>query len=237
MTANKVTRRIIAIGQGINPAIIRHFVKLTGVERPRICLLPTATADDPKVIHIWHGFGQKFDFDAFVQPMFISSFDQKKTFEEVLLGMDAIYVSGGNTINMLAVWKAQGVDMILRKAYEKGVLLGGGSAGGICWFENGLTDSRPVELTAMRALGWLKGSFTPHFLSEPGRRNYCHKYILSGEMSSGYAIDEPVGILFENEVYVNAVGSKPDAEGFWVERRGDEVVESPIEIQYLGDVV
>lgn len=234
MSSENPTRRIFAIGAGIVPALIRHFVKLTGKERPRICLLPTATADDPKLIRVWHGFGEKFDFEAFDQPMFISSFDQKQTFEEVLLSMDAIYVSGGNTVNMLAVWKVQGVDVILREAYERGILLGGGSAGGICWFENGLTDSRPIELTAMPAMGWLKGSFTPHLLSEPGRRVYCHKYVMSGELSAGYAIDEPVGILFENEVLVKSVGCTPDAQGFWVEHKGNEVVESPLDIEYLG---
>jgi dipeptidase E len=234
MTTGKITRRIFAIGAGVRPGLIRHFVKLAGKERPKICLLPTASGDDPKLIRIWHGFGEKFGFEAYDQPMFISSFDQKKTFEEVLLSMDAIYVSGGNTINMLAVWQAQGVDVILREAYERGILLGGGSAGGICWFDNGLTDSRPIELTAMPAMGWLKGGFSPHFLSEPGRREYCHKYMRTGELSSGYALDEPVGILFENEVFVKAVGSTPQAEGFWVEQKGDEIVETPLAIEYLG---
>ncbi len=234
MTTDHITRRIFAIGAGIVPGLIRHFVKLTGKERPSICLLSTASGDDARIIRVWHEFGEKFGFEAYDQPMFISSFEQTQTFEEALLSMDAIYVSGGNTVNMLAVWKAQGVDVILRKAYEQGILMGGGSAGGICWFDNGLTDSRPIELTAMTAMGWLKGSFSPHYLSEPGRRKYCHKYVMAGEMSSGYAVDEPVGLLFENEELVKAIGSKPDAEGFWVERKGDEVVETPLDIAYLG---
>jgi dipeptidase E len=219
----------------MNPIAIRYFVKLVGKERPRICLLPTASGDSPKWIRVWHELGKKFGFEAFDQPLFISTFDQKDTFEEVLLSMDAIYVAGGNTVNMLAIWWAQGIDAILLEAYEKGTLLGGGSAGGICWFENGLTDSRPVELTAMRALGWLKGSFAPHYLSEPGRREYYHKYIQSGKLSSGYGIDEPVGLLFENEKLVKAVGSTVGAEGFWVEKKGNKTVETALEIEYLGD--
>jgi peptidase E len=135
---------------------------------------------------------------------------------------------------MLAIWRAQGIDTILREAYENGILLGGGSAGGICWFENGLTDSRPVELTAMDALGWLKGSFAPHYLSEPGRREYYHKYIQSGELSAGYGVDEPVGLLFENEELVRSVGSSEHSEGFWVERKGDKIEETALEIEYLG---
>ncbi len=234
MSTENVKRRILAIGRGMNPIVIRYFAKLTGKQRPRICLLPTASGDDPKWIRVWHDLGDKFGFEAFDQPLFISTFDHKKTFEEVLLSMDAIYVAGGNTVNMLAIWRAQGIDKILREAYERGILLGGGSAGGICWFDNGLTDSRPVELTAMEALGWLKGSFAPHYLSEPGRREYYHKYIRSGALSAGYGVDEPVGLLFENEELVKAVGSSRDAKGYWVERTGDKVVESDLEIEYLG---
>ena len=214
--------------------VIRHFVELTGKENPKICLLPTASGDDKRWIKVWHELGEKFGFESYDQPMFISSFDQDKTFEEVLLNMDAIYVSGGNTLAMLAVWRVHGVDRILKTAYESGILLGGGSAGGICWFENGLTDSRPVELTPMSALGWLKGSFAPHYLSEPGRREYFHKYILSGDLDDGYAADEPVGLLFENEEFVGAVGSSTEAEAFKVELVDDHIVETPIPVEYLG---
>lgn len=227
-------RRILAIGRGMNPGLIRYFVGLTGKKNPRICLLPTASGDDPKWTRVWKDLGDKLGFEALSQPLFISTFDQKKTFEEVLLSMDAIYVGGGNTVNMLAVWRVQGVDKILRTAYERGIVLGGGSAGGICWFENGLTDSRPVELTAMNALGWLKGSFAPHYLSELGRRKYFHKYISAGKLSSGYGIDEPAGVLFENEVFVKAVGSSRDAQGFWVEEKDGEMVESVLKVEYVG---
>ena len=228
-------RRILAIGRGMNPMVIRHFVELTGKERPKVCLLSTASGDDKRWIKVWHELGEKFGFESYDQPMFISSFDQEKTFEEVLLSMDAIYVSGGNTLAMLAVWEVHGVDKILRKAYEQGILLGGGSAGGICWFESGLTDSRPVELTAMPALGWLKGSFAPHYLSEPGRREYYHKYILSGELHDGYGVDEPVGLLFEDEQLVNAVGSSADAEAFRVELVDGHIIETPVPVHFLGN--
>ena len=235
MNKEIIQRRILAIGRGMNPIVIRHFVKLTGKKHPRICLLPTASGDDPKWIRVWHDLGTKYGFEAYDQPLFISTFDQERTFEEVLLSMDAIYVAGGNTVNMLAVWRAQGVDVILRKAYDSGILLGGGSAGGICWFDNGLTDSRPVELTAMDALGWLKGSFAPHYLSEPGRRAYFHKYILSGELSSGYGIDEPVGLLFVDEVLEKVVGSTLDAKGYKVELIGDKIVETALDVEYIGN--
>ncbi len=230
-----IKRRILAIGRGMNPVMIRYFSKLTGLESPRICLLPTATGDGEKWIKVWHELAEKIGFDSYDQRLFISSFDQKQTFEEVLLNMDAIYVGGGNTVNMLAVWRAQGVDKILREAYERGILLGGGSAGGICWFESGLTDSRPVELTAMDALGWLKGSFAPHYMSEPGRRTYYHRYIMDGSLHNGHAADDTVGLLFENEELVKAVGSVEDAIAFKVDKVGNEIIESPLQVEYVAE--
>lgn len=177
--------------------------------------------------------GHMYDFDSHVLPLFISSFDQNRSFESILADMDAIYVGGGNTINMLAVWKAHGIDQMLRERYEDGILMGGGSAGGICWFESGLTDSRPVELTAMRAMGWLSGSFAPHYLGEPGRRQYYHKYMLSGELEDGLAADDTVGLLFENEKLVKAVGSVDGAEAYRVSKVDDRIIEVPLEVEYL----
>ena len=104
------TRRILAIGRGLNRTIIRHFVELTGKAEPKICLIPTASADDPKLINLWHEIGHNYGFDSYALPLFISSFDHDRSFESILGDMDAIYVGGGNTVNMLAVWQAQGID-------------------------------------------------------------------------------------------------------------------------------
>jgi len=229
------SRRILAIGRGLNRTIIKHFVQLTGKKEPRICMIPTASADDPRLINLWHEMGHNYGFDSYVLPLFISSFDQSESFESVLSSMDAIYVGGGNTVNMLAVWQAHGIDTLLRRLYDDGVLMGGGSAGGICWFEGGLTDSRPVELTAMTAMGWLRGSFAPHYLSEPGRRQYYHKYVLSGELQDGFAADDTVGLFFENEQLVRAVGSAPDAEAYSVTNVDGRIIEQPLEVQLIEE--
>ena len=90
----------------------------------------------------------------FVQRSFISSYNQKESFEDIFMSMDAILVGGGNTLNMIAIWKAQGMDIALRKAWEHGVVLGGGSAGSLCWFEQGTTDSRPGKLTTVEAVSY-----------------------------------------------------------------------------------
>lgn len=226
--------RILAIGKGANEAMIGHFRNLTGKSHPRICYLPTASGDHPDLINWWLSLGPQLGFDAQVQKLFISTFDQEQSFEDVLLNMDAIYVGGGNTINMLAIWREHGIDEILRKALQQGILLGGGSAGGICWFESGLTDSRPKILTAMTAMGWLHGSYAPHYLSEPGRRAWFHRYILEGALPDGYGCDEPVGLYFENGKFTTAFGSVPDAKAFSVKKHGNEIEETPLNVEYIG---
>jgi len=222
--------RILAIGKGANHTLIRKFRDLTGKAYPRICYLPTASGDHPDLVAWWQKLGKEVGFDAQVQKLFISTFDQDKSFAEVLLSMDAIYVGGGNTVNMLAVWEVQGIVDILKLAMAQDILLGGGSAGGICWFEGGLTDSRPKILTPMQALGWLKGSFAPHYLSEPGRRQYFHQYILENALPDGYGCDEPVGLYFEDGELIAAYGSSPDAKAFLVEKAGDRIVETALDV-------
>jgi peptidase E len=229
----EIRGRILAIGKGANTTLIRKFRDLTGKASPRICYLPTASGDHPDLIAWWKTLGQEIGFDAHVQKMFISTFDQSESFAEVLLSMDAIYVGGGNTVNMLAVWEVQGIIDILRQALAQDILLGGGSAGGICWFEGGLTDSRPKILTPMTALGWLKGSFAPHYLSEPGRREYFHQYIQEDALTDGYGCDEPVGLYFEDGERVKAVGSTSDAQAFFVRKTADGIVETSISVEMV----
>src|SRR5687767_13777000 len=112
--------------------------------------------------------------------------------------MDAIIVGGGNTLNMLAIWKVQGVDKVLQQAWKKGIILAGGSAGSLCWFEQGTTDSRPKEISKIECLGSIKCSPCPHYDSEPTRRPLYHSYIRSKEFKAGYACDDKAAILFQD---------------------------------------
>src|SRR5207248_9083857 len=118
--------------------------------RPRLCYLPTASADRADGIISWYRTCAPLSVEPFVQESFISSYRQTKGFDEVLLSMDGIVASGGNTLNQQAIWKAQGIDAILRQAWDRGIVLGGASAGSLCWFEEGTTDSRPKELSTVR---------------------------------------------------------------------------------------
>ena len=148
--------------------------------------------------------------------MFISSYEQKQSFEEVLLSMDAILVSGGNTLNMMAIWKAQGIDTVLRKAYNKGIVLSGGSAGSLCWFTGGSTDSRPKQLSLVECLGFLNYSHSPHYHAEAARRPLYHNSILSGSLKAGYACDDRAGLVFINGAMKKSVSLDANNNNYFV---------------------
>jgi peptidase E len=114
-------------------------------------------------------------------------------------------MGGGNTVNMIAIWKAQGIDKVLRKAYDKGIVLAGGSAGSICWFQGGTTDSRPQKLSLCDGLGFLPYSHSPHWRREQLRRPLYRDAVLTGKLNAGYAIEDAAAVLFENEKYVKSV--------------------------------
>lgn len=211
--------------------LMRAFIALTGKPNPKVCLLPTASGDSAESIVTFYDVMNQLE----CRPRHLRLFQPSRVndFEEVLMGMDAIYVGGGNTLNMLAIWRDQGIDKVLRKAWEKGIVLGGGSAGAICWFKQGCTDSRPGKLTALDCLGWLPGSACPHFNLEKRRTAY-HEMVLSGAFSDGIAIDEAVGVLFEDEKIARIVSSLPKAKAYSVKRLDGKIETSPLETEYLG---
>ena len=199
-----------------------------------MCLLPTALADNPFAINTWYEQCSQLGIQGFAQRMFISSYEQKQSFEEVLLSMDAILVSGGNTLNMMAIWKAQGVDLILRKAWEKGVILSGGSAGSLCWFEHGTTDSRPQEITTVECLGFLEGSHCPHYDSEKTRRPLYHSYIQTKQFRPGYACDDRAAILFYDQDVHKVVALNSDSNAYYVYLENGEVKERQLTKEVLS---
>jgi peptidase E len=143
--------------------------------------------------------------------------------------VDGIVCSGGNTLNQQAIWKAQGIDQVLRQAWDRGIVLGGASAGSLCWFEEGTTDSRPKELSTVQCLGFLKGSHSPHYDREPGRRPLYQKLISSGQMKPGYACDNDAGIYFEDNEVKRVVNTRPEAKVYYVSAVGGKAVEKLME--------
>ena len=233
-SARAATRKILIAGGGFREAFIRYMAALTGKERPRLCFLPTASADRPDGIIAWFRNCASLDVQPFVQESFIASYRQTQSWEEVLLSMDGIVASGGNTLNQQAIWKAQGIDAVLREAWDRGIVLGGASAGSLCWFEEGTTDSRPKELSIVQCLGFLKGSHAPHYDAEVQRRPHYQRLIATGAMQPGYACDNDAGIYFEDNEVRRVVATRPEAKVYHVTRVGDRAVERVLEPELIA---
>ncbi|KAF0700695.1 Aste57867_8749 [Aphanomyces stellatus] len=213
--STQTSRKIVLAGGNFNSAFIHFMATLTGKPRPRICFLPTASADRESTILKFYQNCAALEVEPYVQLSFVSSLRDHQGFDEVLLSMDAIVCSGGNTLNQQAIWRAQGIDIILRQAWERGIVLGGASAGSLCWFEEGPSDSRPKDFSIVKCLGFLQGSHCPHY-GEPDRRSFYHKLIYSGEMKPGYACDNDAGIYFEDFSVKNIVSARADAKVYYV---------------------
>jgi dipeptidase E len=230
---NEITRTIFISGGNFGAPFVRYVIGLTGKAKPKICFLPTASADNPYEINYWYSVCEDLPMRPYVQRVFLNSSPDQKTFEESLLDMDAIVVGGGSTLNMMAIWKAQGIDTVLRKAYEKGIVLAGGSAGSLCWFTGGITDSRPKKLSMVECLGFIKTSHCPHYHSEPLRKPLYQDAILRGELLPGYACDDNAGLLFENEKYIKSISADKDNSSYYVSLADGKIKEEILPVSEI----
>lgn len=229
--------RILAIGgSSVLPTstdwpLHQFLLDLSGRDRPRICFVGTASGDDA-------GYRAGFyaTFARHADASHLALFDIRvDDIAGYLLDQDVIYVGGGNTANMLAIWRLHGVDKALKAAWEAGVVLAGPSAGGMCWFEAGLTDSFGPGLAPLKdGLKFLSGSFCPHYDSESLRRPRYEETVGSGALPDGYAADDGVGLLFEGRQLAEAVASLPGQHAYRMERRrGNGVEETQIRARLL----
>ncbi len=224
---------IVATGGSLDKRFIAYIARMTGKERPKVCFVPTASADNPYGIIRWYERCRDLPLEPYVLKVWISSYSTKTSFADYLLGMDAIIVGGGNTLNMLAIWHAQGIDTVLAEAYRRGIILAGGSAGSLCWFAEGTTDSRPGQLTTIHGLGLLPWSHSPHYHSEGPRRPMYMEKIQSGEYRPGYAIDDGAAVIFRNGKAVKAIALN-DKNGAWfVTLKEGQVVEEPLKTEVI----
>jgi peptidase E len=228
------TRKILIAGGGYGTAFIRYMAQLTGKPRPKLLYLPTASADSPQGIITWYQNCAPLNVEASHQISFIASTRQDRSWDDIFLSVDGIVCSGGNTLNQQAIWKAQGIDVILRQAWDRGIVLGGASAGSLCWFEEGTTDSRPKELSTVQGLGFLKGSHSPHYDAEKDRRPTYHRLIGSGQMKPGYACDNDAGIYFEDNVVKRGVSNRAGAKCYYVSVVDGKVHERVMEPETLA---
>lgn len=147
-----------------------------------------------------------------------------------------MYVGGGNTRNMLVLWKEWALDAILKKAWEQGIILAGLSAGSICWFEQGVTDSIPGELTGLTCLGFLPGSNCPHYDGEQDRRPSYHRLMQAGKVGDGIAADDGVGIHYLDQDIHRVISSRQHARAYCIESRGGIIAENELVPVFLGEV-
>ena len=230
-------RHIIAIGGMALPPeldnlrLVEYFLKQTRRRKPKVAFIGTAGGDaEAGRLRFYAGFSQ-FDCKLAHLPLFART---PRDLESFVLEQDAIFVGGGNTRSMLAVWRDWALDRYLRTAWESGIVLGGGSAGSICWFEHGLTDSIAGPLTALPCLGFLEGSNCPHYDSEPMRRPTFRKLIASGKLPNGYAADDGVALHYVGGHLAQVVSSRPHARAYRVTRSGKRAIERRVPTRYLG---
>ena len=206
--------------------LIRFALSLTGKERPRVCLVPTASSEMPEYIVRFYE-----NLSGYADCSHVSFFPWPRAdLREHVLAQDAIFVSGGNTANLLAIWRAHGFDEIIREAWEAGIVLAGSSAGMICWFEAGVTDSYGAELDGMRdGLGFLPGSACPHYDGEERRRPVYQELVANG-FPPGIAADDAVALHYVGTELREVVTTREDACAYRVEPGS----ETPIEARILG---
>ncbi|MFL8938026.1 Type 1 glutamine amidotransferase-like domain-containing protein [Rossellomorea oryzaecorticis] len=230
-------KQLITLGGGgfsmepENPLLDRYILAQSDKSDPKVCFVPTASGDSDSYTTRFYDFFEKEN----CQPSHFSLFKPPtRDLEGFLLEKDIIYVGGGNTKNLLVLWKEWGLIPIFKKALEQGIILAGISAGSICWFEKGVTDSYGDGLETLECLGFLKGSNCPHYDGEAERRPAYHRFIESGEVGEGIAANDGAAVHYIDGSIHKIVSSRPDAKAYRVYFDG-KVIEEELETEFLGE--
>ena len=214
--------------------IHRFAAELAGVTQPKVCTLTTATGDPQTLIGACYSAFAEAGF----RPSHLALFPMPNIgdIRGHLLAQDVIWVEGGSVANLVAVWRVHGLDEILYEAWQAGVVLGGISAGSICWHQGGSTDSYGPELRAFtEGLGWLPYSNGVHYDGEAQRRPKMHEFVAAGTLGDGYATDDGAALVYRGTELAEVVADRPGARGYRVERAADgSVVETPLPTRLLS---
>jgi peptidase E len=233
-------RHVLAVGGGMLmprdtvPSQVRYATELTGAPRPRLCVINTASGDDPA------GYVRFYDrlagSGAEVRHLALFPMPNVTDPEDLLMSQDVIFVGGGSVANMMAVWRVHGIDEILRKAWHAGIVLAGSSAGGICWFEGGTTDSFGLRLRPFAdGMAMLPGSFCPHYHSEPERRPLYRRLVADGRLPAGLACDDGAAAHYVDDDLAELVSDRPDGKAYRVVPDGDgSTRETPLPTRFLA---
>ncbi|MFB4159589.1 Type 1 glutamine amidotransferase-like domain-containing protein [Geomicrobium sp. JSM 1781026] len=227
-------KQIIALGGGgfsmepDNPLLDEYILNQSDKERPKICLVPTASGDSEGYVARFYAAFERLH----CEPSHLSLFrPPKRDLRAWILDKDIVYVGGGNTKNLLALWREWGVDKILYEAWQQGIVMAGLSAGSICWFEQGVTDSYGDGLEVIEGLGWLAGSHCPHYDGEEKRRPSYQKFINDHQLIAGVAADDGVALHYTDTTLAKVVSSRPDASAYHVSLNAEKSI-TPI---FLGE--
>lgn len=232
-------QQIIALGGGgfseepANLRLDRYIMAQSGKASPAVCFLGQASAESSEYTlgfyRAWSRLGCR-PSDLALYGWLV------RDPEPMLMAQDIIFVGGGNTRNLLALWQAWDIPRILRRTLAQGTVLAGISAGANCWFRQGITDSIAPTLGVIDCLGWLPGSFCPHYDGEVERRPAFHRFLAAGSVLPGYAADNGVAFHFVDGQLQRIVASRPDVHGYRLGLQDGQVVEEILAPDYLPDV-
>lgn len=231
-------KTIIGLGGGGFTMDNNHFLDLyilasCAKKKPKICFLPTASGDNAGYSgHFKRVFAQ-YPCETSVLSVVSPDIEDMETF---ILSQDILYVGGGNTKSMLALWKEWGLNKILKKAYDAGIILAGVSAGFVCWFEECVTDSLPGKYSQLTCLGMLTGSACPHYNGQGGRPEAYQKMLAASEISEGYAVDDGVALHFENGRLLRTISSRRNCNAYALYREmNGKVTTDTVSPIFLGE--
>tara|TARA_Y100001970_G_C14133593_1_gene803072 strand:+ start:136 stop:831 length:696 start_codon:yes stop_codon:yes gene_type:complete len=226
---------IIAIGGGgfgRNPKhnkIEKYILEQANKANPRIVFVPTASGEDDRYIVNFYKCFSNLDCN----PEHIKFFERTPRLDGIINKADIIYVGGGNTKSMLGVWREWKFDNLLHKAYKRGKVLCGVSAGAICWFKQGVTDSWASNLNVLNCLGFIDGMACPHYQEEKDRRPSVHSLLIKDKIKSGYAIDGGAAIHFVDGNYKDSLQFYKNSNVYHVSNQNGEVKENIMKMRIL----
>ncbi len=223
--------QIIAIGGGgfgrtiYNNKIDNYIINQCTKEKPKVCFIPTASAEDKAYTVNFYAVYSKFN----CKPSHVNFFQRTPRIDSIINKQDIIFVGGGNTKSMLAVWKEWKLDKLLKKAYQRGAILCGVSAGSICWFERGITDSWASNLNVIDCLGFVEGVNCPHFNSEKDREPSVKNFLINKEINSCYASDDGSALHFKDGKLLTAVSFYKNAHSYNLYLKNDSMIKEKID--------
>ena len=238
-----MTGHIVALGGGGfsmsdgRTALDDFILALARRPRPRVCFIPTASGDSAHYIaKFYRAFSERCiatDLTLNDPPSLPRRPRCTADLPDFVRSQDVFYVGGGNTAHLLAIWRLHGLDRLLREAWMDGAVLAGISAGMLCWFEAGLTDSFGGLEPLRDGLGLLAGSACPHYDGEPGRRER-YRELVGGGLAPGYAADDNAALHFTGTTLTEVIAERPDASAYRVELDGSEVIETRLPARLLA---